>query len=488
MALYPESECREGFTRNRNNRVSDVTKESFLPPREDATIVSPATPGGEGAVSIVRLSGPKAFPVLSALTSLSPSFFPPRTLMRADVRDAAGNLIDAALAVCFPGPNSFTGEDVVELHLHGSPVVVEAAVRAACEAGAAPAEPGEFSRRAFLNGKMDLTQAEGLADLIAARTQAATSSALRQMRGAIGQKISPIRESLVELLTELETAIDFGDEEDLPQIEQTKIRERVKEMSCLLESLLGTYEKGRRFRDGAMVAIAGVANVGKSLLLNRLAGEERAIVDDTPGTTRDFLRAEVVVGGIPVLLVDTAGLRETKDPVEIKGVARSKEAIAQADLVLFVLDGAREVKEEDRQAFEEVREHPHLVVVNKSDLPAVATGEELAGAGKGKGVVRLSAKTGESVDRLVEMIARELAISEGAVLAQAPLTRERHRLAVAKALEALARAGESVSAGLPFEFTAADIREASCALAELVGEIAPEEILNEVFSRFCIGK
>ena len=408
--------------------------------------------------------------------------------MRADVRDAAGNLIDAALAVRFPGPNSFTGEDVAELHLHGSPVVVEAAIRAACAAGAEPAEPGEFSRRAFLNGKMDLTQAEGLADLITARTQAATSSALRQMRGAIGQKVSPIRESLVELLTELETAIDFGEEEDIPQADQAQIGERVKEISSRLESLLGTYEKGRRFGDGAMVAIVGVANVGKSLLLNRLAEEERAIVDDTPGTTRDFLQAEVVVGGIPVLLVDTAGLRETKDPVERKGVARSKGIIAQADLVLFVLDGAREVKEEDRQAFEEARERPHLIVVNKSDLPAVATGEELAVASGRRGIVRLSAKTGESIDQLVEAVSRELAISEGAVLAQAPLTRERHRLAVERALEALARADESVSVGMSPEFTAADVREASRALAELVGEIAPEEILDEVFSRFCIGK
>ena len=408
--------------------------------------------------------------------------------MRADVRDAAGNLLDAALAVCFPGPNSFTGEDVVELHLHGSPVVVEAALCAACAAGATPAEPGEFSRRAFLNGKMDLTQAEGLADLIAARTQAATSSALRQMRGAIGQKIGPIRESLLELLTELETAIDFGDEEDIPQANHAQLAERIKEISCELESLQGSYEKGKRLRDGAMVAIAGVANVGKSMLLNRMAGEERAIVDDTPGTTRDFLQAEIVVGGIPVFLMDTAGLRETEDPVERKGVARSKEVIARADLVLFVVDGAREVSDEDYQAFEEVRERPHLVVANKSDLPAVATGEELAGAAKGRGVIRLSAKTGENIDRLVDAIAREFAVSEGAVLAQAPLTRERHRLAVAKALEALARAGESVSAKMPPEFTASDVREASRALAELVGEIAPEEILNEVFSRFCIGK
>ena len=408
--------------------------------------------------------------------------------MRADVRDAAGTLLDAALAVCFPGPASFTGEDVAELHLHGSPTVVEAAVRAACAAGAVPAEPGEFSRRAFLNGKMDLTQAEGLADLIAARTQAATSSALRQMRGAIRREVGPIREDLVELLLALEAAIDFGDEEGIAPLDMAQVYERVKEISCKLEALLRTYEKGRKYRDGAMVAIAGVTNVGKSMLLNRLAGEERAIVDDTPGTTRDFLQAEIEAGGVPVLLVDTAGLRESKDAVERKGIARSKEMIARADLVLFVTDGGREVEERDRQAFEEARGRPHVVVVNKADLPAKATGEELAGADEGRGVVRLSAKTGEGIDRLVEAIAREFAATEGSVLAQAPLTRERHRRSVAEALMALVRAGESTAAGMSAEFAAADVREASRALAELVGEIAPEEILDEVFRRFCIGK
>ena len=456
--------------------------------REGATIVSPATPGGEGAVSIVRLSGPKAFSILSALASRPLSFFKPRTLTRADMRDEHGNLLDAAMAVCFPGPHSFTGEDMAELHLHGSPAVVEAVIQAACLSGATPAAPGEFSRRAFQNGKMDLTQAEGLADLIAARTQAAASSALRQMRGAISGEISPIRESLVELLLTLETAIDFADEDGVPQADPQQICEKVKEISDKLELVLRSYEKGRIYRDGAIVAITGVTNVGKSLLLNRLAGEERAIVDDAPGTTRDFLQAEVAMGGVRVLLVDTAGLRDSEDPVEQKGIERSREIIARADLVLFVMDGGREVEEKDRLAFEAVRERPHLVVVNKLDLPAKTAGEEFSGASCGKGVLRVSAKTGEGIDGLVEAIAREFSAGEGAVLAQGPLTRERHRRAVEKALEALARASESAAAGMSPEFAAADVREASRALAELVGEIAPEEILNEVFSRFCIGK
>ncbi len=472
----------------KHNPFSKLTDDSGVQSREEATIVSPATPGGTGAVSIVRLSGPRAFPIVSVLTPLSPAELPPRTLVRSDVRDAGGKVLDSALIACFPAPRSFTGEDVAEFHLHGSPTVVDAVVRAACAAGAVPAEPGEFSRRAFHHGKMDLTQAEGLADLIAARTEDAARSALRQMRGGIGREVGPLRDRLLSLLAALESAIDFGDEDDVPEAKPSQIIERVDEIVSGLEALLRSYEAGRRFRDGATVAIAGVANVGKSRLLNRLAGEERAIVDEAPGTTRDYLQAEVSVAGIPVLLVDTAGLRQTEDPVERKGVLRSRDVIARADLVLFLLDGGRAVDEGDRQAFREALGRPHLVVVNKSDLPAAATGEELAGAKEGRGVVRVSAKTGEGIEALTAAIARELSPAEGSVRAQAPLTRERHRFAVEKAIEALDRAKSSARAGLSPEFPAADVREASRALAELLGEVAPEEILDEVFRRFCIGK
>ncbi len=455
--------------------------------REDATIVSPATPGGTGAVSIVRLSGPRAFPIVSLLAPLLPADVPPRTLIRSDVRDAGGELLDAALIACFPAPNSFTGEDVAEFHLHGSPIVVEAVVRAACAAGAVPAEPGEFSLRAFRHGKMDLTQAEGLADLIAARTEAAAASALRQMRGGIGREVGPLRDRLLELLAGLESALDFGDEDDVPESISTQTIERVQEITISLESLRGSFEAGRRFRDGATVAIAGVANVGKSRLLNRLAGEERAIVHETPGTTRDYLQAEISMAGIPMLLVDTAGLRETDDPVERKGVLRSRDVIAGADLVLFVLDGGRAAGEGDLEAYREVAGRPHLVVVNKIDLPAATTGKRLDGPAC-RGIVRVSAKTGEGAGELAMAVARELAPAEGAVRAQAPLTRERHRLAVERALASLARAKESAMQGLPLEFPASDVREASRALSGLLGEIAPEEILDEIFRRFCIGK
>jgi tRNA modification GTPase len=458
-----------------------------MSPLEDTTIVAPATPGGTGAISVVRLSGPDAFPVAGRLTGLSPFDAPPRTLRRCSVRDAPGEILDTALAVFFPGPHSFTGEDVVEIHLHGNPVVVETVVRAACVAGAVPAEPGEFSRRAFHRGKMDLTQAEGLCDLIAARTEAAARSALRQMRGGLREEIVPLRERLLSLLTLQEAAIDFAEEDDVPAITGMQLTERISEIMLRLDRLLRSYEAGRRFRDGATVVIAGVANVGKSRLLNRLAGEERAIVTETPGTTRDYLHADVPIGGVPVTLIDTAGLRETADPVEREGVRRSREIVAAADLVLFVLDGSRTASEEDRSAYDEVASLPHLVLLNKSDLAAAAEGSGFAGAGK-RGALRLSAKTGEGIGDLVAAVAREVAPAEGAIRAQAPLTRARQRLAVERALSALSRASAAAAEGLPLEFPAADVREAAGALAELLGEVAPEEVIDAIFESFCVGK
>jgi tRNA modification GTPase len=408
-------------------------------------------------------------------------------LRRCTVRDASGEILDIALAVFFPGPHSFTGEDVVEIHLHGNPLVVETVVRAACAAGAAPAEPGEFSRRAFHRGKLDLTQAEGLCDLIAARTEAAARSALRQMRGGIRDEIVPLRERLLSLLTLQEAAIDFAEEDDVPAITSLQLAERVSNIVVRLGELLRSYEAGRRLRDGATVVIAGVANVGKSRLLNRLAGEERAIVTETPGTTRDYLHADVPIGGVPVTLIDTAGLRETADPVEREGVRRSREIVAAADLILFVLDGSRAASPGDRTAYEEVAQRTHLVLLNKSDLAAAEEGSGFDGAGK-RGVLRLSAKTGEGIGDLMAAVAREVAPAEGATRAQAPLTRARQRLAVERALSALSRASAAAAAGLPLEFPAADVREAAGALAELLGEVAPEEVLDAIFGSFCIGK
>ncbi|HEU5361122.1 MAG TPA: tRNA uridine-5-carboxymethylaminomethyl(34) synthesis GTPase MnmE [Candidatus Deferrimicrobiaceae bacterium] len=454
---------------------------------DGTTIVAPATPPGAGAISLLRLSGPEAFSIAFRMTGADPSRVPARALVRCTVRDGKGEEFDSGLVVYFPAPKSFTGEDVAEIHMHGNPVLVEQAAAATCQLGAVPAEPGEFSRRAFQNGKMDLTQAEALADLIAAKTEGAARAALRQLKGGIREAISPLREQLFDLFALLEASIDFSEDEDVPPLLHSQVQERVSHLIEQVGRCLATYTRGHRFRDGATVAIAGVANVGKSRLLNRLLGEERAIVTEIPGTTRDYLSGEVSLAGIPLRLVDTAGLREAEDPVEREGVRRSREIIAGADLTLFVLDRSRPAHEGDREAYREVAGRPHLVLLNKRDLPASENGAQFCGPGR-KETLPVSAKTGEGIDSLLREIARDLAPEEDAIMTEAPLTRIRHREAVRKAEIALGRAREASGNALPMEFIAADVREAAQALAELTGEIAPEEVLHAIFSTFCIGK
>ncbi len=455
--------------------------------RAGTTIVAPATPPGTGAVSILRLSGAEAFPIASRLTGLDPASRPPRTLLRCTARDPSGRGIDSCLAVFFPAPDSFTGEDVAELHLHGNPILVEEVAAAACTLGARPAEAGEFSRRAFDNGKMDLTQAEGLCDLILARTASSARAALRQLNGGIRDAVAPLRERILSLLVLLEASIDFSEEEDPAVLSGAELSERVSEIKTLLSRYLESYERGHRLREGATVAIAGAANVGKSRLLNRLLGEDRAIVAELPGTTRDYLSGEIALSGIPVRLVDTAGLRESEDPVEREGVRRSREIVAGADLCLFLLDGGRPAGGEDRRAYAEIAARPHLLLLNKSDLPAREGGGGFSGEGR-RGTLSLSAKTGEGVERLLAALSRELAPPESDLQAEAPMTRLRHRIAVEKAVAALGRAERAAGEGLSTEFPAADVREAARALAELTGEIAPEEVLDSIFSSFCVGK
>jgi tRNA modification GTPase len=387
----------------------------------------------------------------------------------------------------FPAPKSYTGEDVAEIHLHGNPLVLERAAAAACSLGAVPGAPGEFSKRAFLNGKMDLTQAEGLSDLIAARTEAAAGAALRQLKGGIGRTVAPLRERMLELLVRIEASIDFSDEEDITPVSTEQLSERVSELRLSLERMLRSFSVGHRFRDGATVAIAGVTNVGKSSLLNRLLGEERAIVTEVPGTTRDYLCGEMALSGIPVRFVDTAGLRTAKDPVEAEGVRRSLEILSAADLALFLLDAGRPARAADRRAYALVEGRPHLLVLNKIDLPRRETGGAFRGEGR-KGLRAVSARTGEGMEDLLSEIAREIAPEGDAIMTEAPMTRLRHAVAVEKAIKALARAERGIPEGLPLEFLAADIREASAALSELLGEIAPEEVLDAVFGSFCIGK
>jgi tRNA modification GTPase len=401
--------------------------------------------------------------------------------------DASGAAVDDAMVVCFPAPNSFTGEDVVEFHLHGNPRIVSLVCDAGCALGALPAEPGEFTRRAFLNGKMELTQAEGVADLIAARSEGAIRTALAQLRGGIGQRVRPLRERMLRLLTLVEGAIDFSEEEDVPEAAPNLLSDEIRILRDALDGLLASWQAGHRMRDGATVVIAGVSNVGKSRLLNRLLGEERAIVAPIPGTTRDYLTGDAELSGFPVRYVDTAGLRETDDPVEAEGVRRSRELVSVADLVLFVLDGSRPTGDADRSAYAEISTRPHFILVNKADLPPETSVVALEGPGL-KGFLRVSARTGDGIDTLLELMGDDLFPPVDPARDEAPLTRLRHRDAIRRADEALGRAELAVADAMPMECIAADVRDAASALAELVGAIAPGDVLDAIFSTFCVGK
>jgi tRNA modification GTPase len=448
------------------------------------TIIAPASAPGCGAVSIVRLSGARAFALAAGMTGWEGALLlPPRTLVRCTMVDVSGAAIDDAMVACFPAPNSFTGEDVVEFHLHGNPRIVSMVCAAGCARGAVPAEPGEFTRRAFMNGKMDLTQAEGVADLIVARTDGAVRAALSQLRGGIGEQVEPIRKRLLRLLTMIEGAIDFSDEEDVPEAAPQLLFAEIGALRAVLARLLATWQVGHRMRDGATVVIAGVANVGKSRLLNRLLGEERAIVGAVPGTTRDYLTGESEMAGFPVCFIDTAGLRDTDDPVEAEGVRRSRELVGVADLVLFVLDGSRPADAGDRAAYAELSALPHLVLLNKDDLDPVEQGAAFAGSGF-RGVNRVSA----GIADLQAMIASELFPPSDAAREEAPLTRLRHRDAIMRSDDALARAEAAISDSLPMECIGADVRDAAGALAGLTGAIAPGEVLDAIFDSFCVGK
>ncbi len=336
------------------------------------TIVAPATPLIPSAIGIVRLSGPTALSladrVFRSRRGEQPSRFPPRQLVFGEIRDPRdGELLDRALCVVFRAPHSYTGEDLVEFHCHGSPTGLRRILRLLSRLGARYAEPGEFTRRAFLNGKMDLTQAEAVALLVEAQTERAHKAGLLLLEGGLSQKVRRLRSQILDLLASLEVVIDYADE-DVEELPSAEVQRSLEALIAEHEALLSSYREGRRLREGALVVLVGKPNVGKSSLLNQLAGEERALVTPIPGTTRDYIETWISVEGIPVRLVDTAGLRESADYVEQLGTQRTRKLLRGADLVLFLLDASQPPQKEDFQIHEEIASLPHLVVLNKVDL------------------------------------------------------------------------------------------------------------------------
>lgn len=440
-------------------------------------IAAVATAPGRGGIGIVRLSGADLDLVARQLTGFLPR---PRRASLARFLDGSGEEIDEGILLYFPAPHSFTGEDVLELQGHGGPVVMQLLLRRCLELGARLAEPGEFTRRAYLNDKMDLAQAEAVADLIEASTAAAARFAVRSLSGEFSRAVRELVERLIALRTLVEATLDFP-EEEIDFLRQSDATGRLDGLTVEVRKLLGGARQGSLLRSGLQIVLAGQPNVGKSSLLNRLAGEERAIVTAIPGTTRDALRETIQIHGIPLHVVDTAGLRETEDEVEQMGVARSWQEIERADVVLHLLDARVGMTPEDREiAFRLPHDVEQIVLYNKCDLidrfPARA--EE-----KGRLSLWISAKTGAGIDILKSELLRVAGWQDG--MEDVFLARERHLIALEKALMHLMEAATRTER---LELLAEELRLAQEALSQISGEFTPDDLIGEIFSRFCIGK
>jgi tRNA modification GTPase len=450
----------------------------------DDTIAAIATAPGEAGVAVVRISGPASREVLGSIfRPTRAGRLTPRHMTFGWIVDASGERLDQVLAVVMPGPRSFSGEDVAEVHCHGGAQSPGRVLAAALAAGARLAEPGEFSLRAFLNGRIDLAQAEALLDLVQARTARAHQLALAGLAGRLSTAARAARANLQEIRAYLEACLDFPDEE-LPEKDVTP---ELAGVLAQIRELLAGAEQGIVYRQGVRLAIVGRPNVGKSSLLNALLRADRSIVSPTPGTTRDTVEECASLGGVPFWLVDTAGLREASDPVEQLGVARSRAALASADLALLVLDSAAEIESADRQLLAELAEQPLVVALNKIDLPTRFDLGQIGPAARTAPRVAVSAVRGDGLAEL-ERVLVETALSGSVELADPAVTHPRHRAALERAETALEVALQARSGGLPPDLQAAELAAAVGALGEITGESANADLLDIIFSRFCIGK
>jgi tRNA modification GTPase len=445
--------------------------------RPSECIAAIATAPGRGGIGVVRISGPSLSPLAAALGGREPQA---RIAQFARFRDGSGGLIDEGLLLYFPAPHSFTGEDVIELQGHGGPVVMQMLLARCLELGARLAEPGEFTRRAFLNGKLDLAQAESVADLIEASTAAAARSAVRSLTGSFSREVQGLCERLIDLRMLVEATLDFPDE-DVDFLIEAKAFERIEVVAAELRAILDRARQGSLLRNGLHVVLVGQPNVGKSSLLNRLAGEERAIVTDIAGTTRDALRETIQIEGIPLHIIDTAGLRDTTDEVEKIGIARTWQEIARADVVVRLVDVRAGLTEADAAIDARLPAGvERITVFNKVDLMARSPERTEDAAGIS---LYLSAKADQGVELLRTELLRVAGWhrhGEDVILA-----RERHLIALR---EALARVEAALDARHALELMAEELRLAQEAVNEITGEFTPDDLLGVIFSRFCIGK
>jgi len=453
------------------------------------TIAAVATAYGEGGIGIVRVSGPEARQILKRIFVPEKQEWPAnRTLAYGRIVDRErGKTLDECLAVFMKGPHTYTAEDVAEINCHGSVIALQEVLSLTLRCGARLAEPGEFTKRAFLNGRLDLSQAEAVIDLVRAKTDKGFDVAMDQLEGALSGNIQAIRSKLLDLLVKAAVNIDYPDE-DIEELTYRELTSEISQISDMIEKLLATAAAGKMIREGLQVIITGKPNVGKSSLMNALLQENRAIVTEIPGTTRDTIEESVNIKGIPVRLTDTAGIRETEDRIEKIGVERSKKAFNQADLIILVLDGSQALAEEDLEIIKQIGNRKAIFLLNKIDLGQSLYKEEVAGFLQNAEGIETSMTQGTGIDQIREKIQEQVYGGQVKQADRLLITNARHKRLLEKAREALADAVEMAGKGEALDFMEVDLKAAYEHLGEIVGETVSEDVIDAVFARFCLGK
>jgi tRNA modification GTPase len=456
------------------------------------TIAAIATPSGVGGTGLIRISGPLAEGIARRLFKPSrplAAFLSHHLYHGEIVSPDTGSTLDDVLVAFMKGPHTYTGEDTLEISCHGGPLILRTVLDEIFKAGALPAERGEFTKRAFLNDRLDLSQAEAVLDLVTAQTREGVAAAAGRLKGKLSARIGIIRSAIVDLLAGIEASIDFSDEDGIVDAPGGKFPE-IQATIDDLAALAATYRRGRITREGVGIVIAGRPNVGKSSLLNRLLGEKRAIVTPIPGTTRDFIEEAVDIGGISVRLTDTAGIRPPENAIEKEGIDLVWERLTAADAILFLLDGSIAMTPEDCELLTKIQEKAVIPVINKSDLPQRIDGESLAGLlpGTARPPIRISAKYGNGIEDLTAAI-REMFLGQPAEeTTEMMIAHLRHKVALEQAAERLMRARDGLRDGIAPELAALEVREALDALGEITGRTTAEEVIERIFANFCVGK
>lgn len=458
--------------------------------KEFDTIAAIATVLGEGGISIIRVSGSKALDIVAGifkgkrekgLEDIKPYTMRYGFIIEKETEDT----LDEVLVSYMKAPRSFTAEDTVEINCHGGVISTQKILEEVIKNGARLAEPGEFTKRAFLNGRIDLSQAEAVIDIIRAKTELSMKSAVQQSNGRVSREINNIRGKLLEIIAHIEATVDYP-EEDLEEMTADKVTYDLTSVLNKIKEILSTADEGKIIREGLNTVIVGKPNVGKSSLLNSLLMEKRAIVTDVPGTTRDVIEEYINIDGVPVKIIDTAGIRETEDVVEKIGVEKSKEKINEADLIILMLDLSRELDDEDKEIIEYIKDKKYIILLNKSDLDGKINRESISNLNS-KYIIETSAKTGQGLDRLKECI-RELFFKGEVKSKDILITSTRHKEALIKAKENCIQAIDALENTLAIDLASIDIRNAWSSLGEITGDTLDEDIIDKIFSEFCLGK